>query len=296
MAAKTVTVPEEANGVWGEGDDVFVPTERARSLLSFASLPRTAGGAGGHLPAVNSARVSSMLGSLHPHAGHSESLRGERWGRAERRPPRRTAGGGDNPSARAARRVSVAVAPRRRDPRTPRPRPPLPPPPPLAGSWLTATGHLITAIIGAGVLGLPNAVAWLGWVGGILCIVTFYVVSAVTCTMLTDCYHVKGKRHTRYKWCGGQREAAGAGAPFPGGALRWSRARRPAPTRRPPARPRPQGGAPHYGPPPLCDPGGLPEPQHGADHGRLPDRGRGQHAVSGGRERARAAAPRDPCR
>ena len=41
----------------------------------------------------------------------------------------------------------------------------------LTGSWLTAAGHLITAIIGAGVLGLPNAVAWLGWAAGIACMV-----------------------------------------------------------------------------------------------------------------------------
>jgi hypothetical protein len=65
---------------------------------------------------------------------------------------------------------------------------------------MTATGHLITAIIGAGVLGLPNAVAWLGWVGGLVCLCAFYATTAITCTMLTDCYHVKGKRHTRYKW------------------------------------------------------------------------------------------------
>ena len=29
---------------------------------------------------------------------------------------------------------------------------------------------------------------------------SFYVITLWTCTMLTDCYHVKGKRHTRYKW------------------------------------------------------------------------------------------------
>lgn len=91
-----------------------------------------------------------------------------------------------------------------------------PPPPNIAGSWLTAASHLITAIIGAGVLGLPNAVAWMGWVAGIACLVMFYAISLWTCTMLTDCYHVKGKRHTKYKWAvlhimvsGGSREDEG---------------------------------------------------------------------------------------
>jgi amino acid permease len=68
------------------------------------------------------------------------------------------------------------------------------------GSWLTAAGHLVTAIIGAGVLGLPNAVAWLGWVAGPACLVLFFATTLWTATMLCDCYHVKGKRHTRYKW------------------------------------------------------------------------------------------------
>ena len=63
-----------------------------------------------------------------------------------------------------------------------------------------AAGHLVTAIIGAGVLGLPYAVSWLGWLAGPVCMVAFYVITLWTATMLTDCYHVKGKRHTRYKW------------------------------------------------------------------------------------------------
>lgn len=29
---------------------------------------------------------------------------------------------------------------------------------------------------------------------------SFYVITLWTCTMLTDCYMVNGKRHTRYKW------------------------------------------------------------------------------------------------
>jgi hypothetical protein len=34
--------------------------------------------------------------------------------------------------------------------------------PVFAGGWLLATAHIVTAIIGAGVLGLPYALSWLG--------------------------------------------------------------------------------------------------------------------------------------
>ncbi|WIA38321.1 hypothetical protein OEZ86_001658 [Tetradesmus obliquus] len=67
-------------------------------------------------------------------------------------------------------------------------------------SWLTAAGHLITAIIGAGVLGLPASLAWLGWVGGIVSLVFFFAVSLWAALMLTDVYMVNGRRHTRYKY------------------------------------------------------------------------------------------------
>lgn len=41
----------------------------------------------------------------------------------------------------------------------------------IPGSWITASGHLITAVIGAGVLGLPYAVSWLGWAAGLAALV-----------------------------------------------------------------------------------------------------------------------------
>jgi Transmembrane amino acid transporter protein len=69
-----------------------------------------------------------------------------------------------------------------------------------AGHWITAAGHLITAIIGAGVLGLPSSLAWLGWIGGIIALVFFYAVSLWAAIMLTEVYCVNGRRHTRYKF------------------------------------------------------------------------------------------------
>jgi amino acid permease len=35
------------------------------------------------------------------------------------------------------------------------------------------------------VLGLPNAVAWLGWVGGVLSLVVFYAVTLWACLMVS---------------------------------------------------------------------------------------------------------------
>jgi amino acid permease len=39
------------------------------------------------------------------------------------------------------------------------------------------TLHLITAVIGAGVLSLPQALAWLGWVVGIPLFVLFFCIT-----------------------------------------------------------------------------------------------------------------------
>lgn len=36
--------------------------------------------------------------------------------------------------------------------------------------------HIFTAVVGAGVLALPSALSWLGWVFGIPAIVLFFVV------------------------------------------------------------------------------------------------------------------------
>lgn len=40
-----------------------------------------------------------------------------------------------------------------------------------------ATFHVITAIIGAGVLSLPRALAWLGWAIGIPAFVVFFAIT-----------------------------------------------------------------------------------------------------------------------
>ena len=57
--------------------------------------------------------------------------------------------------------------------------------------------HTFCAVVGAGVLALPQAVAWLGWVAGPLCIISFYLVSLMSSKMLADVYEVDGVEHAR---------------------------------------------------------------------------------------------------
>ncbi|CAL0319258.1 unnamed protein product [Lupinus luteus] len=70
------------------------------------------------------------------------------------------------------------------------------------GSVWTAYAHLITGVIGAGVLSLAWAMAQLGWFLGILCIVLFSAITLYTANLLADCYRsphpVTGKRNTTY--------------------------------------------------------------------------------------------------
>ncbi|ESQ35858.1 hypothetical protein EUTSA_v10009701mg [Eutrema salsugineum] len=56
------------------------------------------------------------------------------------------------------------------------------------GTLMTASAHIITAVIGSGVLSLAWAIAQLGWVAGTVILVTFAIINYYTSTMLADCY------------------------------------------------------------------------------------------------------------
>ncbi|TXG64049.1 hypothetical protein EZV62_011043 [Acer yangbiense] len=56
------------------------------------------------------------------------------------------------------------------------------------GTWLTASAHIITAVIGSGVLSLAWALAQLGWIVGPLALSTFSVITWYTSTLLADSY------------------------------------------------------------------------------------------------------------
>lgn len=70
------------------------------------------------------------------------------------------------------------------------------------GSWVTASAHIITAVIGSGVLSLAWAIAQLGWVAGPAVLMAFSFVTYFTSTMLADCYRapdpITGKRNYTY--------------------------------------------------------------------------------------------------
>ena len=63
---------------------------------------------------------------------------------------------------------------------------------------MTAIAHIFCAVVGAGVLGLPNSVAWLGWIAGPTLLVFFFLVSIWSSRMLADVYCVNGVEHARY--------------------------------------------------------------------------------------------------
>uniref|UniRef100_A0A2N9IRJ5 Amino acid transporter transmembrane domain-containing protein n=1 Tax=Fagus sylvatica TaxID=28930 RepID=A0A2N9IRJ5_FAGSY len=70
------------------------------------------------------------------------------------------------------------------------------------GTWVTASAHIITAVIGSGVLSLAWAIAQLGWVAGPAVLMAFSFITFFTSTLLADCYRapdpITGKRNYTY--------------------------------------------------------------------------------------------------
>ncbi|XP_031118825.1 amino acid permease 6-like [Ipomoea triloba] len=70
------------------------------------------------------------------------------------------------------------------------------------GTLLTASAHIITAVIGSGVLSLAWAIAQLGWVAGPAVLMAFSFITYFTSTLLVDCYRspgpIDGKRNYTY--------------------------------------------------------------------------------------------------
>ncbi|AAG31003.1 amino acid permease, putative [Arabidopsis thaliana] len=74
--------------------------------------------------------------------------------------------------------------------------------PKRTGTVWTASAHIITAVIGSGVLSLAWAVAQIGWIGGPVAMLLFSFVTFYTSTLLCSCYRsgdsVTGKRNYTY--------------------------------------------------------------------------------------------------
>ncbi|XP_021717250.1 amino acid permease 6-like, partial [Chenopodium quinoa] len=69
------------------------------------------------------------------------------------------------------------------------------------GTWLTASAHIITAVIGCGVLSLAWAVAQMGWISGPVVLLVFSLVTWFASALQADCYRnpTTGKRHYTYR-------------------------------------------------------------------------------------------------
>lgn len=70
------------------------------------------------------------------------------------------------------------------------------------GTVWTASAHIITAVIGSGVLSLAWAIAQLGWIAGPAVMILFSLVTYYTSILLCACYRngdpVNGKRNYTY--------------------------------------------------------------------------------------------------
>ncbi|KAJ9561154.1 hypothetical protein OSB04_006314 [Centaurea solstitialis] len=70
------------------------------------------------------------------------------------------------------------------------------------GTWQTASAHIITTVIGSGVLSLSWCFAQLGWIPGVVMLLLFSIVSMFTAILLADCYRspdpVYGTRNYTY--------------------------------------------------------------------------------------------------
>ncbi|XP_024959221.1 probable amino acid permease 7 isoform X2 [Cynara cardunculus var. scolymus] len=70
------------------------------------------------------------------------------------------------------------------------------------GTLWTTIAHIITAVIGSGVLSLAWSVSQLGWIGGPVALICFALVTYVSSSLLSDCYRspdpVTGTRNCSY--------------------------------------------------------------------------------------------------
>ena len=68
-----------------------------------------------------------------------------------------------------------------------------------AATWPQAAYHTVTAVVGAGVLGLPFAFSYLGWAVGILFLILCALSSLYTGWQLASMHELDGKRLGRYR-------------------------------------------------------------------------------------------------
>lgn len=78
-----------------------------------------------------------------------------------------------------------------------------PHPPPATASWHHAAFHTVTAVVGAGVLGLPHAFSFLGWPAGLLLLTMLCGFSIYTSYLLAALHEApNGERLNTYREMG----------------------------------------------------------------------------------------------
>ncbi|KAL0049119.1 hypothetical protein WJX82_006971 [Trebouxia sp. C0006] len=65
-------------------------------------------------------------------------------------------------------------------------------------SWVHAAFHNITAMVGAGVLGLPSAMVYLQWPAGITIMLVAWIATIYGLWQLIELHEIKGRRFNRY--------------------------------------------------------------------------------------------------
>lgn len=71
----------------------------------------------------------------------------------------------------------------------------------VSGNWVTAGAHIITAVIGSGVLSLAWAISTMGWAAGPVILFLFALITWYMSLLLADAYRnprVTGKRNYTY--------------------------------------------------------------------------------------------------
>ena len=66
------------------------------------------------------------------------------------------------------------------------------------GDVLSTTAHSLTAILGIGILALPSAISYLGWVAGPILLVVFFGATVLSNYLLCSVYQVHGRTHSTY--------------------------------------------------------------------------------------------------
>eukprot|EP00887_Chlorella_sp_A99_P002221 scaffold21.g2221.t1 len=67
------------------------------------------------------------------------------------------------------------------------------------GTWVSCVGHIITAVIGSGVLYLPFFFDVLGWIGGMIMVLLFGWITWYTSRLLADAMVIDGIRYRTYQ-------------------------------------------------------------------------------------------------